>query len=453
MSSILLRSTVPSAATAARKRCGSLVCRCTRRRRSPPATTSDSPRPSTAASDGRSRQLPAVVCGQQGLRAEAEPLVDLLVRAEERRHPAGRRLDRRPARAAALQGVSEALEEVHEALAARVHHVVGGQYFELVLGVGERAAGGHEAGVHHRRELLFVGAPRELPRPGAQHREDGALARLLEGEPGGVRALPGGRRELRPVDALVRRHGAGQPVKELGEDRPRVAARALQGAVGGSTCRLADAAARGGAGARGGGLQRRRQVGTGVGVAHREDVDAVERLLLPHHVQRAGAEDPREAGAVERPHGARGVHQQPCRIFVNARACTQSSSIGAGRIARASRPIYPHAATRQPGHPSRERRTQVGPLRISPSRRDLHLLERLQGRADTWASGSPSARRSVSTAAGSPILPSASTADHAQQRIGVVHGEAQRLDRRRVAHHAQHVGGVLAPVQRDPPRG
>ena len=43
MSSTLVRSMWPSSATAAKKRLGSLVWMCTRRRVSPPATTSDSP--------------------------------------------------------------------------------------------------------------------------------------------------------------------------------------------------------------------------------------------------------------------------------------------------------------------------------------------------------------------------------------------------------------------------
>src|SRR5450830_228662 len=36
--------------------------------------------------------------------------------------------------------------------------------------------------------------------------------------------------------------------------------------------------------------------------------------------------------------------------------------------------------------------------------------------------------------------------DHAQERVGVVHGDAERLDGDRVAHQAEHVGRVLAPV-------
>ena len=49
MSSTLVRSMCPSSATVAMKRCGSLVWMWTRRRVSPPATTSDSPSSATRA--------------------------------------------------------------------------------------------------------------------------------------------------------------------------------------------------------------------------------------------------------------------------------------------------------------------------------------------------------------------------------------------------------------------
>ena len=88
-------------------------------------------------------------------------------------------------------------------------------------------------------------------------------------------------------------------MEELGEDRPGVAAGAVEGAVGGDAGGDAD-----GVGSRAPEpgrrrLERRRQVGARVGVAHREDVDAVQRLLLAHHGERARAHDARERLAAQ----------------------------------------------------------------------------------------------------------------------------------------------------------
>ena len=161
---------------------------------------------------------------------------------------------------------------------------------------GERLAGGHEAAAHHLGQVLLVvaGTAAQLVRPGAEHGEDRALARLLQGRVRRLRARLRRVGELRPVDAAQALHGAGEPVQELGEDRAGVAAGAVEGAVGGD--------AGGGAHAVGSvapepgrrRLERRRQVGARVGVAHREDVDAVQGLLLAHDGERAGAHDARE---------------------------------------------------------------------------------------------------------------------------------------------------------------
>ena len=97
-----------------------------------------------------------------------------------------------------------------------------------------------------------------------------------------------------PVDLAQPLHGGGEPVEELGEDRPGVAAGSVQGAVGGDAGGVAH---RVGSCAPEPGrrrLERRRQVGARVRVAHREDVDAVQRLLLAHHRERARAHDARE---------------------------------------------------------------------------------------------------------------------------------------------------------------
>ena len=104
------------------------------------------------------------------------------------------------------------------------------------------------------------------------------------------------------LTARVLAYRLGQTVQELGEDRARIAAGAVESGVGGETGGVADAARRPAAELGRRRPQRRRQVGAGVGVGHREDVDAVERLAVAHHGQRTRLQGMREAGAVESLH-------------------------------------------------------------------------------------------------------------------------------------------------------
>ena len=118
-------------------------------------------------------------------------------------------------------------------------------------------------------------------------------------------------------------HGAAdrrrQAVQELGDDGARVAAGAVQGGVRrhprGGAHLLGRVVAQPG----GGRAQRGRQIEAGVGVAHREDVDAVERLLLARHCQRAGTHDLGE--------GAPGEPLEPSRGLAHGRAlCVSAAS-------------------------------------------------------------------------------------------------------------------------------
>jgi len=124
-------------------------------------------------------------------------------------------------------------------------------------------------------------------RPDPQHREDRALARVLQSVPGGLRAAAGTVGETRACShgAVVER--VGQTAQELREDRPRVAPRPVESGVGGQTAAspmrlgapapsLADARP-----------QRRCEIGAGVGVGHRKDIDAVEVVAFAHHGKRA----------------------------------------------------------------------------------------------------------------------------------------------------------------------
>ena len=244
MSSILLRSIVPSSAT----RRGSAAARwCAGARAaasSPPATTSDSPRPPTRAMTASRETAPRRAASSSASRAEAEPLVDLLVRRRrtaaaraagasigaQRRLAAAQRVDRGPRGSRRSPGRRRRRRGCWPAPRA---------------GAGVSASASRAA----TRPPCISSAKSsscarraELVRPGAQHREDRALARLLQGRVGGLGALPGRGRELRAGRrAGEPLHRRGQAVQELREDRPGVAARAVESAVGGDAGRVADA--------------------------------------------------------------------------------------------------------------------------------------------------------------------------------------------------------------------
>ena len=202
MSSTLLWVMVPYSATVLRKSCGSLVCRWTRRRPPPPATTSDSPRPVTAADERLPGDLLLVAGDDQRLAAVAEALVDRFVAVGERRHAVRGGLARHPGDlVTAAQRLDEPLDEVDEALPAGVDDVAAGEDLELARRVGERLARRLHGAVHRADEVLAVVAPPELVRPGADDGEDGALARV-------------GRAPSRPTPprgARRRRTRAGRP--------------------------------------------------------------------------------------------------------------------------------------------------------------------------------------------------------------------------------------------------
>jgi len=218
----------------------------------------------------------------------------------EQRQAVRRRFAGHPVHVApAAQRLEDALQEVDEPLPAGVDHVAASQHLELARRLGERRARGHQAAVHHLGEVVLVRASAELVRPRLEHREDGAFARVLQGGVRRLHAAPGRVGELRAVDLPAATHGRREAVQELREDRPRVAVRAVERAVGGHARRGADSLGRGAAEPRGRRLERGRQIGAGVGVAHREHVDAVQNLLLAHDGEGAGAHDTGEHGAVE----------------------------------------------------------------------------------------------------------------------------------------------------------
>ena len=294
MSSILVRSMCPSSATAAKKRCGSLVWMCTRRRASPPATTSDSPSSAerTMTSSRESGVPPRGVSSASVQKRYRSSISSCS--PEKGGRPCGWASMGTHAGSLPLNESMSPSRKIDEPLPARVHHVAAGEDLELARRGGESLPRRHQTAVQQFREVLLLRAAAELARPGAQHREDGALTGVLQSRVGRLRATDGGGRELRPVDLAQPLHRGGEPVEELGEDRPGIATGSVQGAVGGDARGVTHGV---GSGAPEPGrrrLERRRQVGARVRVAHREDVDAVQLLLLAHDRERARAHRARE---------------------------------------------------------------------------------------------------------------------------------------------------------------
>ena len=251
---------------------------------------------------GRDDLAVEALAGQQRLRTVAVGEVGVGVRRGERRRFGEREPGAAPIGESPIaEELGDALEEVDETLRARVDDVVAGQHRELPRRVGEGNARRLERAAQQLAEirhaagvLIDAGAP--LP----EHREDRALDRALKGllrrlDPPSHRdgEVPGGDHDL-GADRL------GETVEELREDRARVAARAVERRVGGDASGLSDGDSGRHGQRRGGGPQGGGEVGAGVGVRNREDVDAVERLLLAYDRQRAGAQRAREPRPGER---------------------------------------------------------------------------------------------------------------------------------------------------------
>jgi hypothetical protein len=132
--------------------------------------------------------------------------------------------------------------------------------------------------------LLFEGG-----RPSPQHRQDRSLDRLGECLLRRIGAPPNSRGKLSGRDTHPGPDRIRHAVQELREDRARVAACPFKGRVGSRSSRLSYREFGGSRQRRCGGTQCRREVRPRVGVRHRKDVDAVQRLLLACHCQSTGA--------------------------------------------------------------------------------------------------------------------------------------------------------------------
>jgi hypothetical protein len=181
-------------------------------------------------------------------------------------------------------GLHERLEQHDEPAPAGVDHACPPQHLELLGRAGQRLARGVGGG---RDEAGQAGArPERGDRVGRGpgDREDRALPGAGHG---GVRRVrrpaERGDPELVLAERLLAggREGLGDPLDELAEDDPRVPAGAEQGSVGEGRDALPHRRRAALGERRGGRLEGEEQVGAGVAVGHREDVERVDLAAVP----------------------------------------------------------------------------------------------------------------------------------------------------------------------------
>nr|BFE68425.1 hypothetical protein GCM10020092_017260 [Actinoplanes digitatis] len=187
------------------------------------------------------------------------------------------------------QGVDQGLEEQDQAAPARVDHPGPGQDRELLRGAGQGLRRRAGRGARHRDQVVR-GDPARAVRRGRHHREHRALDRLGHRR---VRRLAGpaqGPGQFAAAHRHRRRERVGHAAQDLRHDDARVAPRAEQRAAGHSAHRRAQRRLPGRLGLAGeiGGLvegllgrgEGEHQVGAGVAVGHRVDVQLVDLVLV-----------------------------------------------------------------------------------------------------------------------------------------------------------------------------
>ncbi len=133
------------------------------------------------------------------------------------------------------------LKEVHETLPARIHHPVTGQHLQLPRWWSQGGASCRQRPVKHYSKIIrFEGMGGEVHGPSAQHGENGAFPRVLQGLVGCLHAPVRRSRELTGTNLCLSHHTSGQTVQELGEDSAGVATRSVQSGVRRQSCGSAD---------------------------------------------------------------------------------------------------------------------------------------------------------------------------------------------------------------------
>lgn len=194
-------------------------------------------------------------------------------------------------RSFAGEGLDQGVEDGDEAAAAGVDHSGAGEDREVPGCLAEGGEGGVVGGAGDGGAVGRAGGVRPVGGGGGDG-QDGALDGVGDGPVGGVRRAAQGPGEERAVGvggvSLVTRRGEdlGHAAQQLGEDRAGVAARPDERPVGHGAYRVGEGGP-GGAGLvggedgldrLGGGLDGQVEVGAGVAVGHRIDVDGVDVL-------------------------------------------------------------------------------------------------------------------------------------------------------------------------------
>ena len=204
---------------------------------------------------------------------------------------------------AGVEIVRDAFEQLDEALGARIDDICGAHFLEYVARAGQGAAHRFHCTreQHAKVDLLGIaGQALELAREVREHGQQRALARLRQRI---ARVRRTGRCRQRKVacpDPRQMSCAIAEPEQELREDRTGVAARTIEGRIGGadqqSSCMILRRAFDG----REHGRQRHRHVRAGVTIRHREHVDLVDVVRLLEQPVDAGAQRIGELHAIER---------------------------------------------------------------------------------------------------------------------------------------------------------
>ena len=194
---------------------------------------------------------------------------------------AGRRqFIRQFAQRRAMTGFDElvdAFEQIDETERTSIDHAGRTQGGELVRRVSQRFASHGECVAKPGAEVAAaVGLFLQRNREGLDHAEDGAFARLGHGLAGQRRAARHGTCQGLRRQPLARAQGFGHPLEKLRDDGAGVATRAVDG--------LGRSAPQHFAGTRQARCthtgrdrtQREREIGAGVAIRHRKDIDAID---------------------------------------------------------------------------------------------------------------------------------------------------------------------------------
>ena len=201
---------------------------------------------------------------------------------------------------AAVHEFANTFEQVDETLRAGIDHAGLLQQGHLLRRARQRAARLHQRAGESAARIVAQPGRGFLHRIGeaVDHAQDGAFDRMGEGAAGAVGAVTHRRGQGLRVQDRLRAGVFGHAVQELREDRPGIAARAVDGVVADPFQQLADVAAAPAQRAVQHAAQGEGEIVAGIAVGHRKDIDFIEPV--------AGGDDPACAGDQRPAQGRRG---------------------------------------------------------------------------------------------------------------------------------------------------